>query len=72
MYRLLEEVWRIADDPVVPTFAESNILLTSPDQKYELLPAHSPRVETFGRSIKKQKVHWREVMNRKGWQYLLI
>jgi hypothetical protein len=72
MYRLLEEVWRIADDPVVPTFAESNILLTSPDQKYELLPAHSPRVETFGRSIKKQKVYWREVMNRKGWQYLLI
>ncbi|GFF76583.1 hypothetical protein CNMCM8927_006176 [Aspergillus lentulus] len=72
MYRLLEEVWRIADDPIVPTFAESNILLTSPDQKYELLPAHSPRVETFGRSIKKQKVHWREVMNRKGWQYLLI
>ncbi|KAH3209434.1 hypothetical protein KXV77_007333 [Aspergillus fumigatus] len=72
MYRLLEEVWRIADDPNVPTFAESNILLTSPDQKYELLPAHSPRVEDFGRSIKKQKVHWREVMNRKGWQYLLI
>jgi hypothetical protein len=72
MYRLLEEVWRIADDPIVPTFAESNILLTSPDQKYELLPAHSPRVETFGRTIKKQKVHWREVMNRKGWHYLLI
>ncbi|GIJ89794.1 hypothetical protein Asppvi_008740 [Aspergillus pseudoviridinutans] len=72
MYRLLQEVWKIADDPVAPTFAESNILLTSPDQKYEWSPVPSPCLENFGRSIKKQKVHWRDVMNRKGWHYLLI
>ncbi|EAW11189.1 Zn(II)2Cys6 transcription factor [Aspergillus clavatus NRRL 1] len=72
MYRLLQEVWKIADDPVKPSFAESNILLTSPNLRYEISPGHSPCIETFGRSIKKQKVHWRDVMNRKGWRYLLI
>lgn len=75
MYRLLQEVWRLTDDPVdfsLAQVAKTPSPSTSPALKQER--ADSPG--SFGtpgvREIKKQQVHWRDVMRRNGWNYLLI
>ncbi|KAI9924575.1 hypothetical protein MW887_006848 [Aspergillus wentii] len=65
MYRLLQELWRRADeDPITPslaggkTFADSNL----PYIGTPLLPS-PPR---------KEPVHWRDVMKQNKWGYLLM
>lgn len=75
MYRLLQEVWRLTDDPVdfsLAKAAKAPSPSTSPGVKLE--NAGSPiTIGTPGvREIKKQQVHWRDVMRRNGWNYLLI
>ncbi|RJE23905.1 Transcriptional regulatory protein pro1 [Aspergillus sclerotialis] len=62
MYRVLQEVWRLSDDPSTPSLAET-------DPYYAR--SSSPSLGT-GLSIRKQQVHWREVMRRNGWQYLML
>lgn len=73
MYRLAQEVWRLSDD--------SNALSNLSDQ-YELQEVTSKQESSpspeYGsaqpavRYIKKQNVHWRDVMYRNGWRYLLM
>ncbi|CAG7922609.1 unnamed protein product [Penicillium olsonii] len=73
MFRLVQEVWRLSDDatPVVDHVEQDeyhgSIL------KQEL--TSSPEVASSNsgvRSIRKQSVHWRDVMYRNGWRYLLM
>lgn len=76
MYRLLQEVWRLSDSPVDANGTSSDDYsssLTSPNSKLE--KSESPTsAETIlgGREIKRQQVHWRDVMRRNNWHYLLI
>jgi hypothetical protein len=76
MYQLLNEYWRLIDDPVSPSVPSGESELDAGYQSVELsqdatsstLPLLSPGM----REIKRQQVHWRDVMNRNGWRYLLI
>ncbi|RMJ22853.1 Transcriptional regulatory protein pro1 [Aspergillus sp. HF37] len=61
MFGLLQEVWRLADDP-----APSPLVGSIPKR------SSSPSLGTPGISIRKQRVHWRKVMRRNGWHFLLI
>ena len=78
MYRLLQEVWRLTDDPINSSPVSSgdnpyNSSLTSPISKLEGSESPSGAGATMGgREIKKQPVHWRDVMKRNNWHYLLI
>lgn len=63
MYRLLQEIWRLSDGPNTPS-------LTETDPRY--VRSSSPSLGTPGVSIRKQQVHWRDVMHRNGWRYLLL
>lgn len=78
MYRLLEEVWRLSDDPAnlmgVPA-EDFNSSLTSPISKLDRSGSDSPTgtgATLGGREIKRQQVHWRDIMRRNNWNYLLI
>ncbi|KAH8700288.1 C6 sexual development transcription factor NosA [Talaromyces proteolyticus] len=68
VYRLLQEVWRLNDDPITPvSIGHSN----NPQMKQDNFsspPLGTPPM----REIKKNNVHWRDVMRRNGWKYLLI
>ncbi|KAL1964642.1 hypothetical protein VTN77DRAFT_6816 [Rasamsonia byssochlamydoides] len=74
MYRLLQEVWRAADDPPFsPTNSEPaphSSQSSSATQDGTLSPgaASTPGM----REIKKQQVHWRDIMKRNKWQFLFI
>ena len=86
MARLLREVWRLADDPEpAPTSPSRQIKLSSspppppstPPMAQQQDNSHpspppSARSSPGVREIKKQHVHWRDVMHRNGWEYLLI
>ena len=75
MYRVLQEVWKIADNPpMTPAYTTPSMLLPPSDLSYDQpLPFSSlPQVKTMGQPVKKQPVHWRDVMKRYGWRYLLI
>lgn len=73
MYRLLQEVWRLADDPIMPDAEkDTTSLFTDPALKQEKSPPPSIGTPPGMREIKKQPVHWRDVMHRNGWRYLLI
>jgi hypothetical protein len=72
MYRVLHEVWRLSDDcsisePVATgqTHASGLVFKQESSTSSEL---GSPGM----RSIKKQNVHWRDIMHRNGWRYLLL
>lgn len=72
MYRLLQEVWRLSDAPSISpmsgtgTFEVQRSALKQEDSSYD-----RPGV-TIGRAIKQQSVHWRDIMKRNDWRYLLI
>lgn len=69
MHRLLQEVWRLSDEPSL------NDAEHIYDHQSALKPENSsPPTSTTGgmRSIKKQHVHWRNIMDRNEWRYLLI
>ncbi|CAG8264143.1 unnamed protein product [Penicillium olsonii] len=75
MYRLLNEYWRLTDDPVSPSFPSQDSQLESGKHINETAPGPDLSVPILSpgmREIKRQKVHWRDVMNRNGWRYLLI
>jgi hypothetical protein len=74
MYRLLQEVWRLADDPITPATTADEASMSPPmDAVVKRDVPISPPLGTPGmREIKKRDVHWRDVMNRNGWRYLLI
>lgn len=76
MYRLLQEIWRLSDDPtntqgVVDDSYNSS--LTSPISKLDRTESPTGTGATLGgREIKRQQVQWRDVMRRNNWHYLLI
>ncbi|KAJ5954734.1 C6 sexual development transcription factor NosA [Penicillium viridicatum] len=78
MYRLLQEVWRLTDDTFNSSRARSgdnsyNSSLTSPISRLDGSKSSSGAGATMGgREIKKQQVHWRDIMKRNNWHYLLI
>lgn len=80
MYRVLQELWRLTDEPVsLPTFTRSTNgyinpgTWMAPGLKIDGQQSPQPVCYTLGlRSIKRQQVHWRDVMNRNDWRYLLI
>lgn len=77
MYRLLQEVWRLSDDPANTNGLSSedySSSLTSPISKLEKseLSPTSAEATLGGREIKRQQVHWRDIMRRNNWHYLLI
>lgn len=75
MYRLIQEVWRLSDDPA-PPLDDSDVYGSQYSvMKNELLP--SPGIGSSSapagvRCIKRQSVHWRDIMDRNGWRYLLM
>ena len=76
MYRLLQEVWRMTDDPTnsgSPGDDSCNSSLTSPISRLDSSDFPSGAGATLGgREIKRQRVHWRDIMRRNNWHYLLI
>jgi hypothetical protein len=75
MYQLLSEYWRLSDDPVSPSYPSGQNEVEAEYQSSEMRQdaGHSVPLSSPGmREIKKQQVHWRDVMNRNGWRYLLI
>ncbi|KAJ5923416.1 C6 finger domain transcription factor nosA [Penicillium verhagenii] len=78
MYRLLREVWRLSDDPanMMGMYNEDfNSSLTSPISRLDRSGSHSPNgagAILGGREIKRQQVHWRDIMVRNSWNYLLM
>jgi hypothetical protein len=75
MYRLLIEYWRLTDEdvsadfPVQETLLETGYQAAEPTQ--DAITSASPSSPGL-REIKKQEVHWRDVMTRNGWRHLLI
>ncbi|EPS30502.1 hypothetical protein PDE_05453 [Penicillium oxalicum 114-2] len=75
MCQLLNEYWRLTDDcdeiisgqQDYTSHAAYEVHGDGPDATSSA-PLPSPTM----REIKKQQLHWREVMNRNGWRYLLI
>ncbi|KAJ9363507.1 transcriptional regulator family: Fungal Specific TF [Paecilomyces variotii] len=74
MWLLLQEVWRLADDPILlaPLDTQSEVpsLEAQPFLKEERSP--TPVTGLSGIEPRNQQVHWRDVMQRNGWRFLLI
>ncbi|KAJ5646443.1 hypothetical protein N7490_002815 [Penicillium lividum] len=72
MYTLLVEYWRLTDDPAeMPVLGPVGSIYGVSTQESDAsssMPLPSPGL----REIKRQQVHWRDVMKQNGWQYLLI
>lgn len=74
MLQLMTEFWRLTDDPAdSPTHHDtsSNPVYQAPQSRNDSSDA-TPLPSPGMRAIKRQQVHWRDVMNRNGWRYLLI
>ncbi|KAJ6176578.1 Protein of unknown function DUF3468 [Penicillium canescens] len=71
MYRLVQEVWRLTDTTYsVPTeSSQPQAPGTSPKKD---IPCSPEIGYSGGRAIKRQSVHWRDIMQRNGWRYLLL
>ncbi|KAJ5834687.1 hypothetical protein N7447_000713 [Penicillium robsamsonii] len=75
MYRLVREVWRLSDDPEPPLDDSDKY-----DSQYSVMKQELPSSPGTGpssaptsvRYIKRQSVHWRDIMDRNGWRYLLM
>jgi hypothetical protein len=75
MYQLLNDYWRLSDDPISSSFPsganEPELVYQSADMRQDAIPS-VPLLSPGMREIKRQQVHWRDVMNRNGWRHLLI
>lgn len=61
LYRLLQEIWRLSDGPFfIPTGANAGTITSPHTGTRQMKP------------IRPQHTHWRTVMEKKGWKYLLI
>ncbi|KAI9375204.1 fungal-specific transcription factor domain-containing protein [Aspergillus egyptiacus] len=77
MYRVLQEVWRVTDEPAeLFTITEessstSSISQTASPVKAE--PPSSPSKDELSWPTKEvRKPHWRDIMQQNGWNYLLL
>ncbi|KAE8326506.1 fungal-specific transcription factor domain-containing protein [Aspergillus sergii] len=82
MYRVLQEVWRATDDPI-DTFCqvEDTPVEASPSSSSQPIKLEAPESpessEQTGadwalKDIKRPQIHWREILQQNGWNYLLI
>ncbi|KAJ6095514.1 hypothetical protein N7486_006260 [Penicillium sp. IBT 16267x] len=72
MFRVVQEVWRLTDEPPMTSLSDPENIENQPIATRSFAPT-SPEAAAFaGRSIKKQQVHWRDIMTRNGWKHLLI
>lgn len=67
MVRLLREVWRRADETVLPTSATCE---PTPTSATSTIPGAGGDMGLNYRSTR--NVHWRDVMQQNGWDFLLI
>jgi hypothetical protein len=74
MYTVLQEVWKLSDEPSSPYLNEADLLPPSSTSAYGFDPMSVPsqHIQTIGRPIKKQLIHWRDFMKARDWNYLLI
>ncbi|KAJ5895057.1 C6 finger domain transcription factor nosA [Penicillium taxi] len=76
--RLLDEVWRLSDSPCYKKGTRNedySSSLTSPISKLDRSDPFSltgTGATLGGREIKRQEVHWRKVMEKKEWNFVLI
>ncbi|KAF5860918.1 hypothetical protein ETB97_000897 [Aspergillus alliaceus] len=73
MYRLLKEVWRVTDEP--NTFATSTDEVIFPSERLNGASSRqmsAPINRTIGQPIRRRSGHWRAVMKRLGWRFLLV
>jgi hypothetical protein len=75
MYQLLNDYWRLSDDPASNSFPPEE---NEPEAGYQSAATRqdstpsAPLLSPGMREIKRHQVHWRDVMNRNGWRHLLI
>ncbi|KAL2850324.1 fungal-specific transcription factor domain-containing protein [Aspergillus pseudoustus] len=79
MYTVLQELWKLCDeDDDLPAaiYSDSALIASSSSSTAGLGFGHmampSPAIGTIGRRIKKQPLHWRDLMIARGWNYLLL
>lgn len=72
MYRLLQEVWRLSDDPSVSPASDAGDFEGQQSVFKQEESSLDRPIVTIGRAIKKQNVHWRDIMRRNDWRHLLI
>ncbi|KAJ6007802.1 hypothetical protein N7540_011778 [Penicillium herquei] len=66
MYQVLVEYWRLTDDPA------DVVAQNMQDMSGTRSPPVIHLTASGTREIKRQEVHWRDIMTRNAWQYLLI
>ncbi|KAL2870410.1 Zn(II)2Cys6 transcription factor [Aspergillus lucknowensis] len=75
MYRVLSEVWRVADEPVeiCNNPEESKSSSSQPASPVKAEPVSSPNEDQLSWPTKEaKKPHWRDIMQQNGWNYLLL
>ncbi|KAF5859258.1 hypothetical protein ETB97_003163 [Aspergillus alliaceus] len=77
MYRVLQEVWRVTDDPI-ETFCQVDDSPVEPSSSSDPIklepsePSEEIGTDWALKEIKRPQIHWREVLLQNGWNYLLI
>ncbi|KKK20351.1 hypothetical protein ARAM_003308 [Aspergillus rambellii] len=75
MYRVLQEVWKITDDPVEHFYnlEESSSSPSNVTSPIKAEPPSSPREQELAWPEKDvKKLNWRDVMQQNGWNYLIL
>ncbi|KAK1144264.1 DNA-binding transcriptional regulator ume6 [Aspergillus melleus] len=77
MYRLLQEVWRISDDAAEPLYGVEECSSSSSASSVKIEDSDTPPqdindTEWILKEVKPPPVHWRDVMQQNGWDYLLL
>ncbi|KAJ5480661.1 hypothetical protein N7539_006555 [Penicillium diatomitis] len=75
MCQLLNEYWRLTDDCIeISSSQQDQTTQVAYDNHGTTIDTRSspPLLSPTMRELKKQQLHWRDVMNRNGWRHLLI
>ncbi|KAF7714799.1 Transcription factor NosA-like protein [Penicillium ucsense] len=72
MFRVVQEVWRLTDGlTITPSSNEDSKVNQEPALEHDVLQTSGNNAMGM-RPIKQQSVHWRDIMLRNDWRYLLI
>lgn len=72
MYHVLQEIWRLSDLPTELSCVDPRLSSSAALHYDSQTGLTSQGVNATGQAMKRQAVHWRVVMQRNGWRYLLI
>ncbi|EAU39416.1 conserved hypothetical protein [Aspergillus terreus NIH2624] len=74
MYRVLQEVWRVTDDPIetFSTVKDSPDLASPVKLEGSASPQPITGAEWESPEARRPQMHWRDVLKQNGWNYLLI